>query len=193
MATISKKQSYFSFKEGVVREEIIKRRHKPEPRNLAGWWVLSVCLLGNTFLCLWTNMEQYPSAFSHSTLLHLCSISLWGKWTKEVGFSLGYVPYRDDSVNLPLLFWLKCKGDMWSRWSGWYQPLRYLELNLFNKFSLRWPLKTQFQRIPLLVDVLLLDEQWGSRTIVRAIVILSFCSGLSLQSTEIWILEELLI
>ena len=39
MATISKKQSYFRFKEGVVREEIIKIRHKPEPRNLAGWWV----------------------------------------------------------------------------------------------------------------------------------------------------------
>lgn len=90
----------------------------------------SVCLSSEKHFSVL--MNQYGATWSVKNtrvLLHLCSISLWGKWTKEVGFSLGYVPYRDDSIKLPLLFWLKCKGDMWSRWIGWYQPLKYLELN----------------------------------------------------------------
>lgn len=56
------KQQCFSFKEGVVRERI-RMRYKSEPRGLAGSWILSVCLPGNIFLCLWTNVEQGPSVF----------------------------------------------------------------------------------------------------------------------------------
>ena len=193
MATISKMQSYFSFKEGVVRQEIIKIRHKPEPRNLAGWWVLSVCLLGNTFLCLWTNMEQCPSVF-HTPRCSICVpfpceeselrklVSPWVTWpTTMTQWSYPFYSGQSAKVTCDL-----SEVDGISLWDIW-------NWILFNKFSLSWPLKTQFQRIPVLVDALLLDEQWGSRTIVKAIVILSFCSGLSLESTEIWILEELLI
>ena len=140
-------------------------------------------------------MEQYHSVFLHSTLLHLCSVSLWAKWTKDVCFSLGYMTCHSDSVKLPLPFWPKCtakvtcdlgKVDGISLWGIW-------DWILFNKFPLGWPVKTQFQSTPLLVETLLLDEHRGSRKIVGGIVILSFRSGLSLESTEVWILEELLI